>query len=274
MAPGKSGEIKSVLRALSLLTAFSVQEPEISVTELARRLHMHKSTVSRLLATLEREGFVRKDPETGKYALGFRLLELASCVVARMDLRQVAHPVLVDLARACEETVNLAIFDGREAVNVDQVLSPHAIQYIGWVGRRTPAHCSSTGKALLAFQPPHVVERVLAEPLPRFTARTITDRRVLLAELQRIREQGYAIADEEFQEGLVAVAAPIHGPGGSVLGVVSISAPTFRTPPERKTEFARLVREAADEISRRLGHAAFLSPGAHPMDGPTLITSR
>src|SRR5262249_53317729 len=270
MAVERTGDTKSVVRAVSLLTAFSIQEPNLSVTELARRCGMHKSSASRLLATLETRGFVRQDPVTSKYALGFRLLELASFVVSRFDLRQVARPVLDTLCHACQETTNLAVFDGREAVNIDQVLIPQAIQYIGWVGRRTPAHCSSPGQALRAWQPAAVIDQFLAEPLAPYTERTLTDPEALRAELAQIREQGYAIADEEFQEGLVAVAAPVFGPDAQPLGVISISAPTFRTPTERKAELARQVREAAAEISLLLGHTALLASGPHRLGGRAL----
>jgi len=273
-ATERPGEIKSVLRALSLLTAFSIEDTELSVGELAQQRGMHKSTASRLLATLETQGFVRQDPKTSRYALGFRLLELASFVTSGFDLRQVARPILESMCHDCEETANLAVFDGREAVNIDQVIIPQSIQYVGWVGRRTPAHCSSTGKALLAWQPKSVVEQVLSAPLTRYTERTLAERAALEAELQVIRSTGYAVADEEFQPGLVAVAAPVFGRADAPLGAVSLSAPSFRTPPERIEEFARVVVEGANAISYRLGHSALLAAAsavesrAHPKDCP------
>ncbi len=262
---GRSSDIKSVQRALSLLTAFNPQESELSVTELARRLRTHKSTASRMLATLESQGFVRQDPATSKYSLGFRILELATSIVTRLDLSQLARPILIELGNRCQETVNLAVFDRHEAVNVDQVLSSHAIQYIGWVGRRTPAHCSATGKVLLAHQPPDVIDRILAGDLPRYTSKTITDPQPLREELARIRERGYGVADEEFEEGLVAVATAICGLDSVAIAAVSISAPSFRVSDERRAEFAGLTRQAADEIGRRLGHTSLLAPGSHSL---------
>ncbi len=258
-ATERSGEIKSVLRALSLMTAFGIEDRELSVGELARRRGMHKSTASRLLATLETQGFVRQDPKTSRYALGFRLLELASFVVSGLDVRQAARPTLESICRDCEETAALTGFDGREAITIDMVMIPRSIQYVGWVGRRAPPHCTSLGKALLAWQPASIVQSILDAPLTRFTERTITDRAVLEAELQLIRVNGYAIGDGEFEHGVIGVAAPVFGRGSVVLAAVGLQAPAFRTPPERVEKFTRVVVAAAAEISHRLGHIASLT---------------
>lgn len=244
-------QMSSARRALDVLCAFSADRPEMGVTELSRRLKVHKSTISRLLVTMETTGFVRRDPASGRYSLGPRLLELSSLVLARLDVRTVARPWLEELSRASLETVNLAVWDHDEAVNVDQIPSPQPILYMGWIGRRTPAHASSTGKALLAFQPPDVIERVLNRPLKIYTPATVHDPARLRQELAAIRECGYASAEDEFQEGVTAVAAPIVTRGRPV-GVISISAPTYRTTRRRKTQFAQLLTTAATDIGRRM----------------------
>ena len=243
--------VTSARRALDVLCAFSADCPEWSVTELSRHLCVHKSTVSRLLITMEETGFVRRVPESGRYALGPRLLEMSSLVLARLDVRAVARPWLEELSRASLETVNLAVWDHDEAVNVDQIPSPQPILYMGWIGRRTPAHASSTGKALLAFQPPDVVERVLSRPLKIYTKATVADTARLRQELAGIRECGYAIAEDEFQEGVTAVAAPILT-RGRVVGVISVSAPTYRTTRQRKGQFVHLLTTAAADIGQRM----------------------
>jgi DNA-binding IclR family transcriptional regulator len=244
-------QIMSARRALDVLCAFSAERPEWGVTELSEQLKVHKSTMSRLLKTMEQAGFVRRTPGNNHYALGPRLLEMSALVLARLDVRTVARPFLEDLNRASQETVNLAVWDHDEAVNVDQIASSQPILYMGWVGRRTPAHASSTGKALLAFQPPDVIEQVLSRPLKAFTKATVTDPLRLRQELAWIRECGYAIAEDEFQEGLTAVAAPVLTRGISV-GVISISAPTYRTTRQRKGQFVQLVTTAAQEIGQRM----------------------
>jgi IclR family transcriptional regulator, acetate operon repressor len=244
-------QVMAARRALDVLGAFSAERPQWSVTEMSQHLGVHKSTMSRLLTTMEAAGFVRRAPNNGHYALGPRLLEMAALVLSRLDVRTVARPWLEELSRASQETVNLAVWDHDEAVNVDQVASTQPILYMGWIGRRTPAHASSTGKALLAYQPPEVIDRVLSRPLHAFTRATVTDAARLRQELRWIRECGYAIAEDEFQDGVTAVAAAILT-RGLAAGVVSISAPTYRTTRQRKGQFVQLLTTAAREIGQRM----------------------
>ena len=247
----QSRQVMSARRALDVLCAFSTEHPEWSVTKLSDHLKVNKSTVSRLLATMEAAGFVRRAPHNGHFCLGPRLLEMSSLVLARLDVRTVARPILEELSKSSQETVNLAVWDHDEAVNVDQIASPQPILYMGWIGRRTPAHASSTGKALLAFQPQPAIDRVLSRALPSYTKATVVDPLRLRQELAWIRECGYAIAEDEFQEGVTAVAAPVLA-RGLVAGVVSISAPTYRTTRQRKGQFVQLVTTAGHEIGQRM----------------------
>jgi DNA-binding IclR family transcriptional regulator len=251
MVMAEPRQVMSARRALDVLCAFSAEKPDLSVTELSKHLGVHKSTVSRLLTTMEGAGFVRKTPHNGHYMLGPRLLEMASLVLSRIDVRAIARPRLEELSQVSQETVNLAVWDRDEAVNVDQIASPQPILYMGWIGRRTPAHASSTGKALLAFQAPEAIERVLSRPLTSYTKATITDPTRLRQEMAWIRECGYAIAEDEFQEGVTAVAAPILA-RGLAAAVISISAPTYRTTSQRKGQFVQLVTTAARDIGQRM----------------------
>jgi len=239
-------QVMAARRALDVLGAFSAERPDWSVTEMSQHLGVHKSTMSRLLTTMEAAGFVRRAPNNGHYALGPRLLEMAALVLSRLDVRTVARPWLEELSRASQETVNLAVWD-----HDDAVASTQPILYMGWIGRRTPAHASSTGKALLAYQPPEVIDRVLSRPLHTFTRATVTDPARLRQELSWIRECGYAIAEDEFQDGVTAVAAAILT-RGLAAGVVSISAPTYRTTRQRKGQFVQLLTTAAREIGQRM----------------------
>jgi DNA-binding IclR family transcriptional regulator len=161
---------------------------------------------------------------------------------------------LESICQDCGETALLAVFDGRETVTVDTVMPPRSVQYVGWIGRRGPPHCTSLGKVLLAWQPSSVVEQVLRGPLARLTERTVTDPRVLEAQLESIRDSGYAVAEGEFEEGVTGIAAPVFGREGLVLATVSIGAPTFRTTQERIGTFIPIVVGAAREVSDRLGH--------------------
>jgi DNA-binding IclR family transcriptional regulator len=236
-----------------------MQETELSVTELAQRRGMHKSTASRLLATLETQGFVRQDPKTSHYSLGFRLLELASFATSGFDVRRTVRPILESLCHDCGETTLLAVLDGPETVTIDTVISPRSVQYVGWIGRRGPPHCTSLGKVLLAWKRPPVIEQVLRAPLVRFTERTVTDPAILAGQLELIRDNGYAVAEEEFEDGVTGIAAPVFGRDGTALAAISIGAPTFRTTQERIDGFIPVVVAAAREISNRLGHATVLS---------------
>lgn len=247
--------IQSVQRAASLLRAFGNGAHELGVSELGRKVNLHKSTVSRLLATLEQEGLVERVPGTEKYRLGYELLRLAGQVTHFGDVRAAAQPVLADLAERSRETVNLAVLDDDEVINVDQASGPHLVRIGNWVGRRTPLNCVANGKALLAFQPESAIEGILAQPLPRFTERTITDPEALRVELARVRECGYAEALGEIEEGLNAVAAPVWDASGQVVAAVSVSGPAYRVTAERAPELGRLTMDAADGISRRLGYS-------------------
>jgi IclR family transcriptional regulator, acetate operon repressor len=247
--------IQSVQRATRLLKAFDSGPAELGVMELSRRVDLHKSTVSRLLATLESEGLIERVPETEKYRLGFMLMRLAGQVTHFGDVREAARPVLVELTERSRETVHLAVLDGDEVVNVEQISGPHLVREANWVGRRTPLNCVANGKALLAFQPEATIARVLAGPLPRYTERTITDPIRLRRELAQARERGYAQALGEIEEGLNAVAAPIYDAAGAVVAAVSISGPAYRVTADRIPDLGALVVGAAAKISSRLGYA-------------------
>jgi DNA-binding IclR family transcriptional regulator len=248
-----NGGIQSVRRAAALLRALAGEAPALGVSELARRAGLHKSTASRLLATLEREGLVERAPGSDRYRLGFELARLAGQATHFGDLRPAAREALLALADSARETVHLAVRDGDEVINVEQVAGPHLVREANWLGRRTPLHCVANGKALLAFAPPAVVERVLAGPLPAFTARTITSPAALRRELGLVRERGYATALGEVEEGLHAVAAPVLNRDELAVAAVSVSGPSYLVTPERIPELGALAVEAAARIAARLG---------------------
>ena len=252
--PREAG-IQSVRRAAALLRAFGDGSPELGVSELGRRLNLHKSTVSRLLATLESEGLLERAPGTDKYRLGHEILRLAGHITPPSDVREIARPFLVDLAEQTRETTNLAVLDGAEVHNIDQASGPHLVHVGNWVGRRTPLHCVANGKALLAYLPAAELARRLAEPLVAFTPHTITDPAALAAELARVRAQGYAGAVSEFEIGLNAVAAPIFAADGAVVAALSISGPAYRLPLKRLPDFAARTVATARQISTQLGYA-------------------
>lgn len=250
----RPGTIQSVERAVAVLKLFGEAEPDLGVSDLARRLRLHKSTVSRLLSTLEAGGFVQQDDRTGRYRLGLQLATLAGRALTQYDLRDVARPALSELAPAADETVALAVLDGDVAVNIDQVLAPNPVKHLGWIGRRLPLHCTAAGKPLLAYQPALVLDALLARPLARYTARTITDPALLRRELGLVRAQGFAVAQEEYEAELSAVGAAVRNHRGEVVASITISGPTYRLGQQRLLELGRAVCRSAERVSALLGH--------------------
>lgn len=251
--------IQSVRRAAAILHTFGDGSPELGVGDLSRRLALHKSTVSRILSTLEQEGLVERITDASgrrgdKYRLGFELARLAANVSHFSDVRSAAHPLLHELAEQSKETVHLAVLDGVQVINVIQISGTHLIRDTNWVGRRTPLHPVANGKALLAFLPERDIKRILAEPLQRYTENTITSKAKLRLELERIRRQGYAQARGEIEEGLNAVAAPVFDRNGHVVAAISVSGPAYRLKPSKLRELGELTRSFADRISARLGY--------------------
>lgn len=247
-----TGLVQSVDRALTVLK-FIARDGELGITEIAGGLGVHKSTAFRLVATLERHGLVEQHAERGKYRLGAGLVRLAGASTVRLDLVQESRPVCARLAASVGETVNITVLSGSDALYLDQVSGPSALQLHNWVGQRIPLHATSNGKVLLAYLSGDQAAELTGQSLRRFTDRTITDPGALRAELDGVRRRGHAVAVDELEVGLTAVAAPVLGAAGTVIASVSASGPTFRLPAERLPAVAAQVRAAAAEISARLG---------------------
>jgi len=244
------GGVQSVDRALSILEVLA-RTGEAGVTEIAGQLSVHKSTAFRLMATLESHRLVEQTGDRGRYRLGVGILRLAGATTARLDLVQEARPICRQLAADTGETVNVAVLADGSALYLDQVAGTSALQPHNWVGQHIPLHATSNGKVLLSGLDAPALDRLLPK-LPSYTPQTITRKAALRAELDRVREQGYAIAVDELEIGLTAVAAPIRNAGGDVVASMSVSGPTFRIE-ERTDEIVDRLKEAALEVSMRLG---------------------
>jgi DNA-binding IclR family transcriptional regulator len=242
-----------VARALTILETMAESGEELGVTELGRRLGVHKATASRLVSTLAEHGLVERSPATDRYRLGFGLVRLATAATSGLDLVRQARPVLDRLAEETGETANLAVLDGKAVVNIDQVTPAHQVVNVNWVGRRTPLHCTSSGKVLLAHLAPGARAELLPRSLEGRTPHTIVDRELLEAQLLEVDVKGYAWTIEELEVGLNAVAAPIRDAGGTVTAAVSVSGPAYRLTPGRIGACGRLVRDAGADISGKLG---------------------
>jgi DNA-binding IclR family transcriptional regulator len=244
--------IQSVDRALTVLRMLA-KHGELGVTDIAKRLKVHKSTAFRLVTTLEQHDLVEQHSERGKYRLGVGVLQLAGATTAKLDLVQRSRPVSQRLAEVVGETVNITVLSGHEALYVDQVAGSAALQLHNWVGQRIPLHATSNGKVLLASVSGVRFDELTSGVLKRFTDKTITSRDVLRAQVEAVRKDGFAIAVDELEVGLTAIAAPISGADGVVVGSISASGPGFRITSERVPDVAKHVVASAQEVSRRLG---------------------
>jgi DNA-binding IclR family transcriptional regulator len=225
---------QSAERVLALLKSFDDTHAELGVAEIARTLGVHKSTASRLAAALERTGFLARAGQ--RYRLGVEIIRLGSLALRSFDLVATMQPAMEKLSQRTGETVNLAVPDGEDVLNVAEVPSTYILSCSGgWIGRRTRPHAVANGKVLLAYG-------ALPRPrvLQRYTARTITTADALAGELAAVRRDGYAKAVAELEDGLVAVAAPVFGPAGRCVAALSISGPEFRMLPESLDGLGRL----------------------------------
>lgn len=243
--------VQSIERAFAVLSALG--DGPMGVTDVAARVGLPKSTAARLLASLAGEGAVEQVPGETRYRLGARLATLASGLHETRGLVAIARPTLVALAGETGEAAGLSVPDGRTMHYVDQVDSPNPVSVRDWTGSRIPMHAVPSGQVILAYIGPPALARFLAQPLERFTGRTLTDAAALLERLRDVRREGHAWAREEFAEGIVSVAAGIAGPDGELVAAVHVHGPTYRFPaPGREAAIGTAVRAAAARVGVRL----------------------
>lgn len=250
--------IQTVRNAFRLLEAFQDAE-QLGVTELSRKLGLHKNNVFRLLATLEEAGYVEQCCDSDRYRLDVRCLELGQAYARTRGLIQLSRPVLEELARDSGESAHLGAIRDFEVVHLDGVQAGHLIQTGLRVGRSLPVHCTALGKVLVACGAPDFLdrfeqERLQAGPLPASTPQTIVDPDKLREHLHAVASQGFALDIEECERGLCCAATPVYEASGRLVGALSVSAPAFRLADgilEGATVPALV--QAADQLSRRLG---------------------
>jgi DNA-binding IclR family transcriptional regulator len=253
-AAGARTRLSSVANAMRLLKVFSDDDYEIGVSELARRLGLAKSTVHRLAATLVRERVLERNGADGKYRLGLLMFELGALVRRKMDVSTEARPFLKALMEKTGETVHLGVLDDQSVLYINRIESRRAIRMGFGLGFRAPLHCTALGKALLAFQPQAFIEAVIASGLAKRTERTLTGPQALRQELAAVRARGYAVEDEEIEAGLRSIAAAVRNDAGDVIAAIGIAGPAHRMTKKVLLSYARDLIDAADSVSRRLGH--------------------
>jgi DNA-binding IclR family transcriptional regulator len=246
--------VQTVDRAISVLEHLA-REGESGVSEVAAALDIHKSTAFRLLGALEARGFVEQTRERGKYSLGFGVVRLASAVSGQLDVTQQATPVCERLATEIGETMNVAVLEEHYAVYVSQRFGPSAVTTHNWVGQLTPLHATAAGKVLLAHVSSDRRTTLLRRgELVRFTPHTLTSLDQIEKDLSRCLERGYAVAREEYEIGLNAIAVPVRDADGTVTASVSASGPAYRFDDARMEDVTPSLIAGAAEISYRLGY--------------------
>ena len=247
-------QIQVLDRALAILDTLSVEGPDLSLAEISHKLGLHKSTAHRLMMVLDRHKLIERNSVNGRYRLGLKLFELGTRAVSQLDLRERARPFLEKLVLEASETVHLCILDDSEVVYLDKVEPARSVRMATSVGRRNPAHCTAVGKAIMAYQSEAQVEEIVRKQgLRAMTANTITSFAELKKELNAVRERGYAVDNEEIEEGVRCVGCVVRNFSGEPLAAISISAPSFRLTKEKVKDVARSVVEVASALSAELG---------------------
>lgn len=248
--------IQAVSHALDLLEQFHDEVDELGVTELSKRLKLHKNNVFRLLATLESRNYIEQNKVTENYRLGLKTLELGQTFIKQMGLLRQSRPVIESLVKECNETTYVAILKDSHIVYLDVVETDLTVRVVPRVGARLPAYCTAAGKVQIAYMTDEELEHYLpAREMKRYTPKTLVDREELKKHLKVVSERGYAIDDEEMDVGVKCVGAPIRDYTRRIIGAVSISGPSMRFSDERlEKELIPLVIKAGEEISYKLGY--------------------
>ncbi len=249
-----AGQVQSVTRAMALLNALSYFSQGLTLSELAKKVGLANSTAHRLLTTLQNERFVRFDSERSAWLIGVQAFRVGSAFVRSRDIVTIARPFMRLLMQKEGETVSLAVEDRSEVVYLSQVETQQMMRAICGPGGRANMHCSGIGKALLASYPQEQLQKIMSGlSFDRQTSRTLTTPDEFSRELKKIRDQGFAVDDEEVAVGLRCVAAPIYDENGFPLAGLSLSGPTARIPRERVAGLGKIVRSVANDITAELG---------------------
>ena len=247
--------INSIIRASNILRCFSGEKTHFKIGEIAHQLQLDRSTTYRILLSLEKCGFVEKDKKTGEYSLGVATFETGNTYLRRMDFIQISKPIMADLALEVQETVHLAVLSDTEIVYVDKVDSPRTLGVMSKIGQRAPVYCTALGKVLLAHQPSDELSRIVQQiKLKPFTRNTISSKKKLVEELRKIRKQGYALDQKEYEQDVECIGAPIRNHLGNTIAAISISGPQRKINTPQEKQFIGHVVKAAASVSSKMGY--------------------
>jgi DNA-binding IclR family transcriptional regulator len=247
--------VQTLDRALDLVEFLTLQESGIGITEIGNKLGLHKSTVHRLLNALAKRGYVEKEERTSKYSLGLKFIEIGSLRLNHLELKTEAAPYLRKLADTTRQPVHLAILDGTEAVYIDKIEPVANIRMYSQIGRRIPVFCSALGKSLLSGKSSEELDKALSGiEFKNFTQTTLTAAESFRAEVEKTQQRGWSLDDEEHEEGIRCIGAPVKDYTGRVIAALSVSGDKSVITPEKDPEISNLVVQTAEVISRRMGY--------------------
>ena len=258
MGVNENNLINSVDRALRILDLFSERDTELKLTEIGQQLNLHKSTVHGLLRTLSHHGYISQNMENGKYRLGMKLVERSNIALQAMDIRRIAQPYLREVAHELGDTTHLVILEGDEAVYIDKVEGERSILQYSRVGKRAPLYCTAVGKVLVSHKESTEIKRLaMKQSYEIHTESTIANPLQFEEEIEKVREKGYGVDDEELQIGLRCLAVPIYNYDGKIIASISVSGSSNRLSRENEQEVITYLKDKALQISYQLGYKAF-----------------
>ncbi|ASV69447.1 IclR family transcriptional regulator [Cytobacillus sp. FSL W7-1323] len=247
--------VKSVSRALDIIDMISLRKYGMGVTEIANEMDINKSSVHRILSTLVKYGYIEQVKDSGKYKVGYKILNISTRLLDSIDIRSEAKLYLQDLEQKTNEVIHLVVPDNDEVVYIEKLDGNEALRMHSSVGKRAPMHCTSVGKAILAHQPVQVVKDIIQRKgLKPHTEHTITDEMALLENLKMIKTKGFALDLEENENGIVCIAVPIFDYQNNVCAAISVSGPLIRMSQERLQELAPFMVDIGKSVSIRLGY--------------------
>lgn len=253
--------VQTLERSLDILEVLAQAEEPLGVTEIGNRISLHKSTVHRILQTLCYRGYVEKEKENEHYHLGIKIVELGIRFFNDLEIRKVASPYLVDLAKAMDEVVNLVLPDDGEVVYIDKTESSHVVSMQSKVGRRAPMHCTAVGKAILSTLPEDEVLHILeVKGMRQQTINTITEPKKLLENLRQISETKVAVEEEENEIGIICLGTPIFDYSGRAIGAISVSGPASRMEEKGIQSIGEALKQVGEQISANLGFTYYRKP--------------
>jgi IclR family KDG regulon transcriptional repressor len=247
--------IQSVERALHILDLFDEHTTELKITDISKRMELHKSTVHSLLKTLQKNHYIDQNHENGKYKLGMKLFERGSLVSSTIDIRQAAKKYLLHLSKKTGQTVHIGIMDGREGVYIDKVEGEMAVIRYSRIGRRMPLHTTAIGKALLANKKPEEIQLLLSDyEYGKQTSNTITNEAEFLEEIEKVQQNGYAVDNQENEKDVRCIGVPIRNFENQVLAAISISTLVSRVNNQEIEEYIIFLKQAGQELSESMGY--------------------